>query len=119
MTIFDAVAEPHRRQILTTLLDGERSAGAIVAMLDLAQPTVSQHLKALRQAGLVQVRPHGNVRFYRLDPQPLAELDAWLAPFRRRWADRLDALERRLDTAPEPPTTGHPDSGPDHEEIST
>lgn len=100
MTIFEALAEPHRRQILTTLLDGERSAGAIVASLDLAQPTVSKHLKVLREAGLVRVRPDGTRRLYGLDPRPLAELDAWLTPFRRRWADRLDALERHLDQLP-------------------
>ncbi len=102
MAIFEALAEPHRREILATLLEGERSAGAIVATLDLAQPTVSKHLKVLREAGLVRVRPDGNRRLFSLDPEPLAELDAWLDPFRRRWADRLDALERHLDQHPDP-----------------
>jgi len=97
VAIFQALAEPNRRHILTTLLEGERTAGSLVATLDLAQPTVSKHLKVLREAGLVEVRPRGNQRVYDLAPQPLAELDAWLQPFRRRWADRLDALERHLD----------------------
>lgn len=101
VAIFQALAEPNRRQILTTLLEGERTAGSLVATLDLAQPTVSKHLKVLREAGLVEVRPRGNRRVYELAPQPLAELDAWLQPFRRRWADRLDALERHLDAEAE------------------
>ncbi len=96
--MFEALAEPHRRRILGLLLDGERSAGDVVAALDLAQPTVSQHLKVLREAGLVSVRPDGNRRFYRIRPEPLIEVDAWLQPFRELWADRLDALERHLDT---------------------
>lgn len=103
MTIFEVLAEPHRRQILRTLLDGERPAGALVETLDLAQPTVSKHLKVLREAGLVRVRPEGTRRLFSLDPRPLAELDAWLAPFRERWADRLDRLERHLDQHPDPP----------------
>lgn len=83
--------------ILTMLLERERAVGELVAALDLAQPTVSKHLKSLRDAGLVGVRADGNRRWYRLEPAPLAELDDWLTPFRRRWADRLDALERHLD----------------------
>ena len=87
--------------ILTMLLDGERPAGAFVTPLDLAQPTVSKHLKVLHEAGLVRVRPDGNRRLFSLEPQSLAELDAWLAPFRRRWADRLDLLEQHLDEHPD------------------
>jgi DNA-binding transcriptional ArsR family regulator len=97
MAIFEALAEPHRRAILTMLLEGERPVGELVDELDLAQPTVSKHLKSLRDAGLVGVRADGNRRWYRLEPAPLAALDDWLTPFRRRWADRLDALERHLD----------------------
>ena len=96
MAIFEALAEPHRRAILTMLLERERPVGEIVDALDLAQPTVSKHLKSLRDAGLVGVRAEGNRRWYRLEPAPLAELDDWLTPFRRRWGDRLDALERHL-----------------------
>jgi DNA-binding transcriptional ArsR family regulator len=97
MTIFAALVEPHRRSILDLLRDGERPAGEIVAAVGLAQPTVSQHLKVLRDAGLVSVRPDANRRLYRLRPEPLAELDAWLEPYRLLWSRRLDALERHLD----------------------
>jgi DNA-binding transcriptional ArsR family regulator len=97
VAIFEALAEPHRRAILTMLLERERPVGELVDELGLAQPTVSKHLKSLREAGLVGVRSEGNRRWYRLEPAPLAELDDWLTPFRRRWADRLDALERHLD----------------------
>jgi len=95
--LFEAVVEPHRRQILDELRDGDRSVGELVEVLKLAQPTVSKHLKALREAGLVAVRPEGQRRMYRLRPEPLQELDAWLEPYRRAWADRLDALTRHLD----------------------
>ena len=98
MTIFDVLVEPHRRQILDTLRHGERAAGELVELLDISQPTVSQHLKALRAAGLVATRADANRRFYCLRPEPLLELEAWLAPFREIWADRLDALELHLDT---------------------
>ena len=97
MTIFTALAEPHHLEILHLLRDGEHLAGDVVDALDIAQPTVSQHLKVLREAGLVRVRRDANRRWYRLNPAPLLELDAWLAPFRELWADRLDALERHLD----------------------
>ncbi|MEZ5216479.1 MAG: metalloregulator ArsR/SmtB family transcription factor [Ilumatobacteraceae bacterium] len=98
MQIFAAVAEPTRREILDLLREGERPAGAIVESIGLAQPTVSQHLKILREAGLVTVRADANRRLYRLRPAALIEVDAWLAPFRELWAGRLDALERHLDT---------------------
>lgn len=97
MTIYAALAEPRRRQLLDLLRDGERPVGALVDALGVAQPTVSQHLKVLRDAGLVTVRADANRRLYRLRAEPLAELDAWLAPYRRLWADRLDALEAHLD----------------------
>jgi DNA-binding transcriptional ArsR family regulator len=95
--MFEVLAEPNRRRIVELLRDGEQTAGALVAALDVAQPTVSQHLKALRDAGLVQVRPEAQRRWYRLRPDGLRELDAWLAPYRELWAGRLDDLERHLD----------------------
>lgn len=98
------VSEPRRREILDVLREGEQAAGAIVDRLDLAQPTVSQHLKVLRKAGLVSVRVDGNRRLYQLQPAALAELDAWLDPYRRLWAGRLDALQDHLDRNPDPPT---------------
>ena len=97
ITAFDVLAEPTRRRILDLLLQGERPVGELVAELGVAQPNVSKHLRALSAAGLVRVRPDGQRRIYALRAEPLRELDAWLAPYRRVWADRLDALERRLD----------------------
>lgn len=97
-TALEVLAEPTRRRILDRLLDGERAVGHLVAELQLTQPTVSKHLKALKQAGLVHVRPEAQRRYYRLRVEPLVELDAWLAPYRRFWDERLDALERHLDT---------------------
>jgi DNA-binding transcriptional ArsR family regulator len=102
MTIFAALAEPRRREILDLLRDGEQPAGAIVDAVGLAQPTVSQHLKVLREAGLVDVRADANRRLYRLRPEALHELDDWLAPYRRIWAGRLDDLERHLDANTDP-----------------
>lgn len=96
-TVYDALAEPTRRRILDLLLEGERPVGELVELLAVAQPNVSKHLRALGDAGLVRVRPDGQRRFYALRPEPLRELDAWLAPYRRAWADRLDDLERHLD----------------------
>jgi len=98
MTVFEVLAEPGRREILRLLLEGERSVGSIVSELSLAQPNVSKHLKVLRLAGFVEVRPNARERLYRLQPEPLQELDAWLRPFRATWANRLDALEAHLDT---------------------
>ncbi len=98
---FEALAEPRRRQILDMLRDGERPVGDLVASLSLSQPAVSKHLRVLRNVGLVDVRQDAQRRWYRLRPGPLAEVDAWLAPYRRFWEERLDALERRLDTTSE------------------
>ena len=95
---FEVLAEPRRREILDLLRDGERLVGDLVDRLALTQPTVSKHLKVLRGAGLVEVRTDAQRRWYRLRPAPLAEVDAWLAPYRRMWTDSLDALERHLDT---------------------
>jgi DNA-binding transcriptional ArsR family regulator len=97
MEIFTALADPIRRDILALLRRGEQPAGTLVETLDLPQPNVSKHLKALREAGLVTIRVDGPRRLYSLDPRPLAELDHWLAPYREFWANRLDALGDHLD----------------------
>ena len=92
-----ALSEPHRMAIVAMLADGERPAGDFVDALPISQPTVSKHLSVLREAGLVTVRKDAQRRLYRLNPAPLAELDAWLQPYRRFWVGRLDALENHLD----------------------
>jgi DNA-binding transcriptional ArsR family regulator len=102
---FEVLAEPHRRHILDLLREGERPVGDLVAHLRLAQPTVSKHLKLLRNYGLVDVRVDAQRRLYRLRSEPLAEIDAWLAPYRRLWSSRLDALGHHLDTMPDEPDT--------------
>jgi len=96
---FEVLAEPRRREILDLLRAGERPVGELVERLSVTQPGVSKHLKVLRDAGLVEVRRDAQRRWYRLRPDPLAEIDAWLAPYRRLWEERLDALERHLDRA--------------------
>jgi DNA-binding transcriptional ArsR family regulator len=94
---FEVLAEPTRRRILDLLRDRPRLVGELSAELGLSQPGTSKHLRVLRDAGLVKVRAEAQRRWYELDPAPLAEVDAWLAPYRWMWADRLDALERHLD----------------------
>ncbi|WP_296815363.1 metalloregulator ArsR/SmtB family transcription factor [Brevundimonas sp.] len=96
-TLLETLAEPGRRRILDTLAQGERAAGDFTPLLGISQPGVSRHLRVLREAGLVTVREEGRRRLYRLNPAPLAELDDWLARYRRLWTDRLDALEAHLD----------------------
>jgi DNA-binding transcriptional ArsR family regulator len=96
-TTFEVLAEPTRRRILDLLLDRERPVGDLVKKLKLSQPGVSKHLRVLRDAGLVSVRTEAQRRIYGVRAEPLAELDEWLEPYRRLWADRLDALERHLD----------------------
>ena len=96
-TALQALSEPHRIAIVAMLANGERPAGDFVDALPISQPTVSKHLSVLRDAGLVSVRKDANRRLYALNPAPLAEIDAWLAPYRRFWTDRLDALEAHLD----------------------
>src|SRR3954467_6090633 len=91
------VAEPNRRNILSLLLSSERSVGEIERELRLSQPSVSKHLRVLREAGFVESRIEAQRRLYRLRPEPLMELDAWLVPFRRFWSKHVDALERHLD----------------------
>ena len=85
MTLFEVIAEPNRRRILSLLRERERPAGELVTRLKLAQPSVSKHLKVLREAKLVEVRGDGARRIYRLRPEPLAALEAWLAPYRRHY----------------------------------
>jgi DNA-binding transcriptional ArsR family regulator len=99
-TTFEVLAEPRRREILDLLRTGERPVGDLVDRLTLSQPAVSKHLKVLRDAGLVEVRQDAQRRLYRLRLEPLAEIDAWLAPYRQMWSERLDALERHLDADP-------------------
>jgi len=93
---FEVLAEPHRRHILDLLRLRDRSVGELVEELPLTQPSVSKHLKVLKESGLVSVRPDAQRRVYRLRPEPLLEIDAWLTPYRAVWADRLDALEQHL-----------------------
>jgi DNA-binding transcriptional ArsR family regulator len=94
---FAIVAEPNRRAILSLLLSSQRSVGEIERELQLSQPLVSRHLRVLKDAGFVESRIEAQRRLYRLRPEPLMELDAWLAPFRRFWSRHVDALERHLD----------------------
>ena len=97
MTTYAALAEPSRRRILDLLRTRERIVGEIVGEVGLSQPGVSKHLRVLREAGLVDVRVDAQRRWYGLKPEPLAEVDAWLEPYRRLWSSSLDALERHLD----------------------
>ena len=94
---FEIVAEPNRRAILSLLASSEHSVGDIERRLRMSQPTVSKHLRVLRDAGFVESTVDAQRRLYRLKPEPLQELDEWLAPFRRLWSTHIDALERHLD----------------------
>jgi DNA-binding transcriptional ArsR family regulator len=96
-TVFDIIAEPNRRAILSLLASREQSVGEIERELRMPQPTVSKHLRVLRDAGFVESTVDGQRRLYRLTPEPLQEVEAWLAPFRRFWSAHVDALERHLD----------------------
>jgi len=96
-SVFDVIAEPNRRAILSLLISSEQSVGEIERRLRMSQPTVSKHLRVLREAGFVESTVDAQRRVYRLKPGALQELDVWLAPFRRFWSARLDALERHLD----------------------
>ncbi len=98
MVAFDVLGEGHRRQILDLLREQARSVGALVDVLGLSQPAVSKHLRVLREAGFVEAQVSAQSRVYRVRPEPLREIDDWLAPFRVLWASRLDDLERHLDT---------------------
>jgi DNA-binding transcriptional ArsR family regulator len=94
--VIEVLAEPSRRRILDVLREGELSVGALVDKLAASQPLVSKHLRVLREAGLVEVRVDGQRRLYRVTPEPLAELDAWLEPYRRMWRTSLDRLQNHL-----------------------
>jgi len=96
-SVFDVIAEPNRRAILSLLLSSEQSVGDIERQLRMSQPVVSKHLRVLRDAGVVESTVDAQRRLYRLKPEPLQEIDAWLAPFRRVWSAHVDALERHLD----------------------
>lgn len=106
--VLEVIAEPTRRRILDAVREGERSVGELVERVGMHQPGVSRHLRVLRDAGLVEVRRDAQRRLYRLRPEPLMELDAWLEPYRAEWSARLDALERHLraTTPPTPPNAG-------------
>jgi len=101
MDTFAAVAEPTRRRILDELRSSERSVGELVDALAVSQPTMSKHLKVLRNGGLVSCRIAAQRRIYRVEADAFQALDGWLEPYRRMWADRLDALERHLDNQEE------------------
>jgi DNA-binding transcriptional ArsR family regulator len=96
-TTFAALADPHRRRMVELMLEKPRPVGELTETLGLSQPGTSKHLRVLREAGLVRVRQDAQRRVYALEPEPFAELDAWLAPYRRLWNESLDALERHLD----------------------
>src|SRR5580704_14101215 len=96
-SVFEIIAEPNRRAILTLLVASEQSVGEIERQLCMPQPTVSKHLRVLREAGFVESTVDAQRRLYRLKPEPFREVEAWLAQFRRFWSAHLDALERHLD----------------------
>ncbi len=96
-----ALSDPNRRAVLGLLRERPRAVGELVGALRLTQPTTSKHLRVLREAGLVRVLPQAQRRIYAIDPAPLAELDAWLDPYRALWNDRLDALGKHLDESRE------------------
>jgi DNA-binding transcriptional ArsR family regulator len=97
-TTFDIIVEPKRRAILSLLAESERSVGELERLLGMSQPSISKQLKILRDAGLVRAKVDAQRRLYRIQPESLKEVDAWLAPFRQFWSGHLDALERHLDS---------------------
>jgi DNA-binding transcriptional ArsR family regulator len=101
---FTALAEPTRRRILDQLRRGDRSVGELVDSLAISQPTMSKHLKVLREAGFVSARIAAQQRIYRIEVAPFAEFEEWLAPYRRLWSTHLDALGRHLDSIDEEQT---------------
>ena len=96
-TLWNALVDPHRRAVLDLLAHGELSVGELVERLGLTQPQTSKHLRVLRDAGLVRVEQRAQRRIYAVDPGPMAELDQWLAPYRKLWNARLDRLGAHLD----------------------
>jgi DNA-binding transcriptional ArsR family regulator len=114
--VFAVLAEPARRRVLDLLLEAPRPVAELAGALGLSQPGTSKHLRVLREAGLVRVRPEGQQRWYELRADPLTEVDTWLRPYRKFWAGRLDALERYLDEGhvnDSRPGAGGPDTGED------
>ena len=107
LDVLEVIAEPTRRRILDAVREGERSVNDLVQQVGMHQPGVSRHLKVLRNAGLVEFRRDAQRRLYRLRPEPLMELDAWLEPYRAEWTARLDSLERHLrrTAKPSPPSS--------------
>jgi DNA-binding transcriptional ArsR family regulator len=103
-TAFEIIAEPNRRAILSLLASSERSVGEIERQLGMTQPAVSKHLRVLREAGFVEAEVDAQRRLYRLRAEPLKEVEAWLAPFRRFWSRHVDALERHLDRMDKSPS---------------
>jgi DNA-binding transcriptional ArsR family regulator len=97
---FAVLAEPTRQQLLAEMRTGPKTVGTLVDAVGLSQPAISKHLRVLRDAGLVTVRPDGQRRWYELDPAPLADVATWLEPYRKLWSRRLDRLERHLNDAP-------------------
>ncbi|WP_119726452.1 ArsR/SmtB family transcription factor [Thermomonospora amylolytica] len=114
--VWSALADPNRRAILHLLLEGPRPVGELVEACGLSQPGTSKHLRVLREAGLVRVVPDAQRRLYVLEPAPMAELDAWLAPYRRLWNSSLDALGRRLDAGDEEQGDDDPGTAPETDE---
>jgi DNA-binding transcriptional ArsR family regulator len=109
-SVFEIIAEPNRRAILSLLVSSQQSVGEIERRLRMPQPTVSKHLRVLREAGFVESTVDAQRRLYRLKPEPFQEVDAWLDQFRRFWSAHVDALERHLDRMDEP-TKGKPIKG--------
>ena len=105
MESFEIIAEPNRRAILSLLVSSQQSVGEIERQLRMTQPTVSKHLRVLREAGFVESTVDAQRRLYQLKPKPFQEVEAWLEQFRRFWSDHVDALERHLDRMEPPPPT--------------
>lgn len=101
-SVFEIIAEPNRRAILSLLVSSQQSVGDLERRLRMSQPTVSKHLRVLRDAGFVESTVDAQRRLYRLKPEPLLEVDAWLNQFRRFWSAHVDALERHLDRMDKP-----------------
>ena len=104
-SVFEIIAEPNRRAILSLLVSSQQSVGELERQLRMPQPTVSKHLRVLREAGFVESTVDAQRRLYRLKPEPFQEMEAWLAPFRRFWSAHVDALERHLDRMDQPTAT--------------
>jgi len=115
-SVFEIIAEPNRRAILSLLVSSQQSVGEIERQLRMSQPTVSKHLRVLRDAGFVESTVDAQRRLYRLRPEPFHQLDTWLDQFRRFWSSHVDALEHYLDRIdPMPTKTGKKSRGPNRE----